>query len=1063
MPSRRGVLTLTVALFSQVWVPGQAIAQGAGTPEEPKPSTTLPETPPVAPAPPTSASPVPAETPPSATTPTSAEALPAAAAPSQAEAPPAAALPAPARPPAEAGPAPVRSPEETVTARPDRGPEKFGEEEEIVVTGSRIHRKDLTTPAPVTVITREQVQASGKVTLGDFLQSLPEQGNALNTSVNNGGDGSSRISLRGLGDQRTLVLVNGRRMVGNAFSSGVQDPSVDLNAIPISAVERIEVLKDGASAVYGSDAIAGVVNIITRRKFDGAEASAMAGTSSHGDGTTYDLSATIGTSGESGSLMFSAGYLTQDPVFAGKRSWSARQLRYSFNKGANGDTIGEQAFGSSITPNGHFLLPATADGGPLPGGTAAYNSAFAAGGNVTFDPTTGAFVPFQNGIGPGQHSYNIQPYNYLTTPAQRLTMFSAGDHNLGEVARVYYEASLVSRRSSIYQAPEPLLLSNEGLTVSASNAYNPFGVDFNPTNDSSHPDVWRRMVEMGPRKSSTTVNTYRIVVGLDGTLPEAAGPLKGWFWDTSLVYGRSDLSEVIGGNMNINRLRKALGPSFTDPVTGKPMCGTDAAHVEAGCVPLNLFGGAGSITSDQVSYIRTQLSNTSFNEQIQGLVNVSGALFRLYADRPVGLALGYELRRNRGQFAPDALVAMGEVTGNKGQGTYGAYTANEGYAELSIPIVNHVPLAETLEATAAARVFHYSSFGSDWTYKVGLRESPVPDITLRGTYSTAYRAPSIIDLYAGLGDSFLFLTDPCAAATLNGEPPPASCTGAAANNAQDPYRQIRSTAGGNPKLNSETAKIYTAGIVVEPRWVPNLTFTLDYYNIDVEQAISTYGAQFIIDQCYTQGNAQLCNLITRGVNGQISNVVDVNRNVGFTRTDGVDLAARYALPTTFGRFGFNLDGTWLHKYDIGQPDGTVIHAKGTFDGAGATGQGGVYPSFKFNAAFTYALANLGAGVSTRFIGSYKECADSSGILSSSGSYCYLPGHGERDVGAYATFDLFFSYALRSRLGRTVIGTGVQNVFDKAPQRVYGGSTAASDPTAYDFMGRFLYLRLTQSL
>ncbi|HJW74757.1 MAG TPA: TonB-dependent receptor [Thermoleophilia bacterium] len=984
MPSRREVLTLTVALFSQVFVPALAIAQGTGGPEE------------------------------------------------------------------------------TVTAQPTEAPQEFGEE--IVVTGSRIRRKDLTSAAPVTVFTREQVQASGKVTLGDFLQSLPEQGNAINTSVVNGGDGSSRISLRGLGDQRTLVLVNGRRMVGNAFSSMVQDPSADLNAIPTSAIERIEVLKDGASAVYGSDAIAGVVNIITRRKFDGAEVSALAGRSLHGDGTTYDLAATIGTSGESGSLMFSLGYFTQDHVLADKRSWSARPLNYSFNKDADGNTIGEQSFGSGITPDGHFFLPATADGNPLPGGNAAYNSAFAAGGNVTYDPVTGTFVPFQDGIGPGQHSYNFQPYSYLTTPAQRLTMYSAGDHKLGEVARVYYEASLVSRRSSIYQAPEPLALSNEGLTVSASNAYNPFGVAFDPTNDPSGPDVLRRMVEVGPRKNSTTVNTYRIVLGLDGTLPEAAGPLSGWFWDTSIVYGRSDLSEVVDGSMNVNRLRKALGPSFTDPVTGKPLCGTDAAHVEAGCVPLNLFGGAGSITSDQANYIRTGLTNSSFNEQIQGLVSVSGELFRLYADRPVGLALGYELRRNRGQYTPDALIAMGEVTGNKGAGTYGAYTANEGYAELSIPIVNHVPFAETLEATAAARVFYYSSFGSDWTYKVGLRESPVRDITLRGTYSTAYRAPSIIDLYSGLNDHFLFLADPCAAAVLDGKPLPATCTGAAANNAQDPNKQIRATIGGNPRLTSETAKIYTAGIVVEPRWVQNLTLTLDYYNIEVEQAISTYGAQFILDQCYLQGNAQLCNLVTRGVNGQIGNVVDVNKNVGFFNTDGVDLAARYALPTPFGRFGFNLDGTWLHKYDIGQPDGTVIHAKGTYDGAGAQGQGGVYPAFKFNAALTYALDNVGAGISTRYIGTYKECANSSGVLHGSGSYCYAQDHvGERDVGAYVTFDLFLSYALRSNLGRTVIGAGVQNVFDKAPQRVYGGFTAASDPTAYDFMGRFLYLRLAQSL
>ena len=218
----------------------------------------------------------------------------------------------PATPSAET-PAPSGATEETPAE-----PRKKAEEE-IVVTGSRVRRKDLTTPAPVTVISREQMITSGRVSLGDFLQTLPEQGNAINTGVNNGGDGSTRVSLRGIGDARTLVLVNGRRMVPGGLGA---DPSVDLNSIPTAAIERIEVLKDGASAIYGSDAIAGVVNIITRRRYTGTELSAYSGVAGHGDGFTYDLAATSGTAGDNGSLLFSAGFFDQRKIMAGDRDFS---------------------------------------------------------------------------------------------------------------------------------------------------------------------------------------------------------------------------------------------------------------------------------------------------------------------------------------------------------------------------------------------------------------------------------------------------------------------------------------------------------------------------------------------------------------------------------------------------------------------------------------------------------------------------------------------------------------------------------------------------------------------
>src|SRR5262249_6299478 len=237
---------------------------------------------------------------------------------------------------------------------------KKAAEEEITVTGTRVRRKDLTTPAPITVISKEQVQASGKVSIGDFLQSLPEQGNAINTAVNNGGDGATRVSLRGLGTARTLVLLNGRRFVPGGTGA---DTSVDLNSIPTAAIERVEVLKDGASAVYGSDAIGGVVNLITRKKYSGADVTGYVGSSTHADGTIYDVNATAGTSGERGSFLFSGGYYQQKSVFASDRTFPGSSKPTVYNAAS-----GPVTQGSTTVPDGTFQLSASQLGRPTGNG-----------------------------------------------------------------------------------------------------------------------------------------------------------------------------------------------------------------------------------------------------------------------------------------------------------------------------------------------------------------------------------------------------------------------------------------------------------------------------------------------------------------------------------------------------------------------------------------------------------------------------------------------------------------------------------------------------------------------
>jgi len=984
---------------------------------------------------------------------------------------PAAGAPAPSTPPADAQPA-----DETVTGTMPPGEQQFGEE--IVVTGSRIRRKDLATPAPITVISREQVQASGKVTIGDYLQSLPVQGNAINTSVNNGGDGSTRVNLRGLGDARTLVLVNGRRMVG-VGTPQFTETTVDLNMIPSAAVERIEILKDGASAVYGSDAIGGVINVITRKNFNGTEVSAYTGTSQHGDGTTYEVNAMTGASGDRGHILLSAGFNKNGSVFAGDRSFTNTPLLFDY---AAGQAVPN---GSSAIPAGRFTLPVVRDGaGKITGCNAAAAPVSAAqaqlfndlcgtavkNNNAAFLYDPGAAGSYRNYLG-APDTYNFQPLNYSVTPQQRISLYSTGDLKLGTSSRGYFEASYVNRQSDQQFPSEPVFsfLLTPPVTVSANSLYNPVGVDLT--------DVRRRLTEFGIRRQSQDLDTFRVVTGLDGRLPDSAGPLRGWFWDTSLNYGRTQGIQSFAGALRNSKIADAVGPSMINPATGSPICvrtPNDPTTAIAGCVPLNLLHvGNQAITPDQVAGLGYLGTTRTLLQMVAVQFNTSGELFKLSASRPVGLALGYEFRREYGANIPDPVAAAGDSSDLNFSVTSGGFFVNEGYGELSVPIVNNLPYFHAVEASAATRVSNYNTFGTHATYKFGARWSIVPDVTLRGTYSTAFRAPSIAELFLGQADVFPSAADPCAGTNpVDGSSKPVdpnstigrNC-GAAINNG-DPATQLKTRNGGNPLLQPETARIVTAGVVLVPRWVKNLSVTVDYWNFAIDNSILNRGAGVILSGCLTGAVPAYCGLIHRGPDNIITSIDDLNTNIGNDRVDGIDLALRYDVPTrSYGRFGLAFDGTWLHKYDRLLGDGSLVHGRGTYDLAVNQGStGGVYPEVKFNTAVTWGLRGLGAGLSMRYIGAFRECAGIDGTNLSSGA-CYqtqnlFPTH---HVDAYNVWDGFVSYTFANPMGRTAIAAGVHNLFDRAPPLIYDSATPTSDPTAYDFVGRFFYMRLTHNI
>lgn len=960
-----------------------------------------------------------------------------------------------------------------VAGGPSAGRKKA--EEEIVVTGSRVRRKDLTTPAPVTVINREQISASGIASIGDFLQQIPEQGGATNTNVNNGGDGETQISLRNLGAQRTLVLVDGKRWVNGGSGAGT---AVDLNSIPTAAIERVEVLKDGASAVYGSDAIGGVVNIITRRRVNGTELSAYGGLSPHGDAQQYEVDVTSGATGDRGNFMFTAGYFDQKPMLAGARSWANKPLDYNFcTQDAGGNCIpggpSVTSTGSTATPGGYFSLDLTNCNGNALCAALATKYGKIKHFHATYDPANPASIQgFRKFVPSGavNDRYNYQAVNYLITPSTRIQFFTNGEYHLSDYARAYVQGSFVNRQSNNQLAPEPLFTIIDGITVSSSNEFNPFGQDIG--------DARRRIVEAGPRQQGYDLNTIRAVAGIDGTLPDDLGPLQGLFYDFSFSFGRTSGVTTTVGSFNTQLIANGIGPSYAD-AKGVYHCGTAANPIGGNCTPVNLFGGPGSITPAMVAALGGYKGiNDGWTQLADLQANVSDELFHIASERPVGIAAGYEYRDEYAGYIPNAIAQQGLDTDYNGLPTQGSYHVNEAYAELDMPIVSNIAFAEDLELQAAIRGFDYSTFGTGTTYKLGGRWRPVHDVTLRGTYSTGFRAPDVADLYGGQGPSAESAADPCSGANAPipvGSPLYNQCGAKAANNG-DTNTQINSTVGGNPLLQPEKAKIWTAGLVYEPAAVRNLSVTFDYYNINVYQELGFNTTAVILQGCYPAGsgstaapNQAFCNLITRDPTTQvITNVQDLEANVGQTWTSGVDAAARYAFPATdYGRFGLLFDGTYLIKYDYSVASGKVFHAAGNYDAGSGSAISNLTPHVKFNAGVNYGLNGFNAGIRGRFIGGFTECANQFGDSAGGNGpgFCTdqnVDASGKpypiHSVPANLEFDIFASYLIKSPIGGTTFSVGVRNVFDTNPPPVYNSFLTYADP-GYDFIGRFVYARV----
>ncbi|MGY6553646.1 MAG: TonB-dependent receptor [Wenzhouxiangella sp.] len=849
----------------------------------------------------------------------------------------------------------------------------------VTVTGTRIARTDADQINPVLRLSREDIDSRGVASVAELLEQLPIAGAGLNALGSAGTSfGAATVNLRNLGANRTLVLVNGRRWVNTGGGRGFRD-FVDLNSIPLAAVESIEVLKDGASAIYGSDAIAGVVNIRTFQDFDGVSVRAQYGQSSRGDGEQRTADLTMGQATDRGSILLSVSHTDNQPIFVDDRSYSAVPL------GAL----------SLQTPFGRFVIPGQGALTLIPGrpGTSPED-----------------FRPFNDAT----DRVNLFEGTYLTQPNRRNSLYGQGRYGLTSNIDLVAEAFFTRRESTQNFSPAVLNMTGAaGFRIPANHPFNPFDQDLGQglTINYQFGDHIRR-------ENFQKVDTLRFMLGLEGEFD------NGWRWDAAASYGASDSEFKSVGQVNRDRIALGIGDVARCAAT-------------AGCVPLNLFGGPGSWTQEQLDWISLVGKDSQTVRSSGFQANLTGDLFDLLDGR-VAFAAGAEYRKERAEDIPDALINSSGLfqngpatTGPQREPTRGEFDLTEFYLELNAPLLQSRPGIERLELSAAARYSDYSTFGSELTSQFGLGWQPIGGLLFRGTYSEGFRAPSIIELFAGRRQTILPALDPCSGggAGLPG------CAGVPASYIQS-GSVIQATVGSNPQLEPETSNTLTLGFGWVPSGMPNLELTADWYRIKVDDAIINIGSQRILNDCAVAGLR--CNLITRDASGEVTNLVDAGVNIASQEVEGVDIVARYRLDTVeLGRFEWVLDVAYLSKFREVIPD----PAAGTQTVENR--EGGLFfresfPRWKAQLATQWNYDAFSANWRIRHIDSMTE------------------NSAAPNIGSVTYHDLQLGY--RVDAWNTRFTAGINNVFDKQPPLSLVNTNINFDISTYDARGRFFYLR-----
>ncbi|MEV4780179.1 TonB-dependent receptor domain-containing protein [Burkholderia sp. LMU1-1-1.1] len=939
--------------------------------------------------------------------------------------------------------------------------------QKVQITGSRISSPNADSPSPLQILTSADIAASGAVNLQDLMQKNPTMGvptlSRTNSNFLTSGGGVSTVNLRNLGDSRTLVLVNGRR-----FVSGVPgDTAVDLNTIPIDFIERVELLTGGASATYGSDAVAGVVNIILKRNFNGILIDGSAGRAwEKNDDQKRKLALTFGTSSADGAsnIMGHFGYSKQGAVMSKDRARLGSAVdQTSLGASSTGDTkdlfTPLSPFYSGIAPQGRFFL---ADGS-----TFTYDR----NGNVIPWSTNGTATRAATG-------FNRSEYRTIAVPTERFLFATNGNLAINENHNAFFEGTYAQTKVSTNIEPYPMtsadIYKNNGGQVPAESLINGVKVRnplvpqnlFDGSEDTDGDGLRdynfnRRLAEFGPRHANVDRSTLRLATGLKGTF------LTDWNYDAFVSYGHTTESQNSTGQINTLTARSAL-EAIPNP-DGGVMCADPVARAQ-GCVPLNVFG-FNTISPEALKYVTAPGSlSTAITQKIAG-ATVSGDIFELPAGK-IGIAAGYEWRSEESSSVADPLTQAGLNAGNAIPPTYGKFNVREAFAETRVPLLKDQPFAKALDFRGSFRHGDYSTVGSTNSWNAGFEWAPVSDVKFRGTRAVSTRAPNINELYSPPSQDFPSgLVDPCIGVTASSsDARSVACRAAPGVNAniaanggvfaqsQSDQQGISGYNRGNPDLGAEKGRSSTVGVVITPRSIPMLskfTFTADYFKINISEAIVSTPRQYSLAQCYGGGNPSYCSFITRRATsegaynaGSIKYSDTGVSNSGGKGTEGIDMTVSWADRVGPGRLAVQTSYTYLKTlWDIPLPGEDKDESAGELES----------PRNKAVLALAYKWGPVGISTTTTYTGRSK--LDDQFLIN------FDNPQDAPKIGSYTTTDFQLTYDVKKAYQ---IYFGMDNAFDRKPARIISGLPGNStgtetDASVYDPIGRRYYVGLRVTL
>ena len=914
-----------------------------------------------------------------------------------------------------------------LTAAPAFAQEESGQTlERIEVTGSRIRAVDVETAQPVFSISRQEIEAQGFASVADILQNISAAGSPpisraapLSSGENPGGQ---YIDLRGIGANRTLVLVNGKRLP--LTTSGLQD----LSAVPAIMVERIDILKDGASSIYGSDAIAGVVNIITRRNFDGMQVEAYYGQFSEGDGETERFSGVLGTNSDRGYITLGAEYRKENGVWAKDRDFADPRR--------NPTVVGQWG---NFLYNGGYWAP---DRGSSAIGLENFH-------RQTSDDTS---VPTDQ--------------MHFQSPLEARTLFISAGYDLSSAVHFSADVGYSQRTADSQIAGYPFQSAAFGTPMSAGSYFNPVGQSL----------TWRRRGWEVPRTTSRELNSWRFAPSLEGTLDFGKRYID---WQVGYTYADNDLTNVQRGDFHLANVAASVGPSFLND-NGIVQCGTpDAPIALSSCTPWNPFAGFGtgavenSLDDPAVqAFLFPTFQSIGSTSTTTYFANASGNLFTLPAG-DLSYAVGYERRKEKGGYSPDALSQSGAASTLAAGATYGEYSLDEFFVELDIPLISEVTGFQELGLSIASRYSDYDSFGDTTNNKVGFRWRPINDLLVRATWAEGFRAPSISQLYGGGSQTFTTgFRDPCD--SVYGD---ARGSARCLQDVPADYRQLRQgfvpttgpadqtpvpfVSGSNALLQPETAESYTAGIVYSPSFVENLNISLDWWRIEIEDTMVSDHPNNILSDCYISLIESRCAMFSRDPNMHIvNNLTYGQRNAGFTKIEGFDFGVNYRYESeNFGAFGVNWNSSYFSDYlTKSTNDPGVIAAPSV----GFARNGGIVFRMRSNLGLSWSYGDFGATWGMRYYSNSKELCAVAGRCNSPG---YSAPWTQGAIQNYHTNGSTTYNDVQVRWNApwdATISLGANNVFDKIAPPMYSQPSSNFDYYGGFDIGRFVYMKYQQN-